>query len=121
MAAAYGFGIACNHPFLDGNKRTALVVTELFMKMNGHILVADNAACVLTMIGLANGATGEQDFAAWLRANMAAPAGKEKKAASGAANGAKESAAYETKIILHVRRKFGERLVLSVVQTKKGR
>jgi len=89
LAAAYGFRIACNHPFMDGNKRTALVVTELFIKMNGYILVAGNVACVLAMLGLANGATSEQDFAAWLRANMAR-AGKEKKTAGDAANGAKE-------------------------------
>lgn len=69
LAAAYGFGLARNHPFLDGNKRTALVTTELFIKLNGWTLTADNAACVLAILAIASGSWSESDFAAWLRQN----------------------------------------------------
>lgn len=67
LAAAYGFGIARNHPFADGNKRTAFVATELFLMLNGLDLIADDAACVMTMLGVASGKTDEAGFAAWLR------------------------------------------------------
>ena len=50
FAAAYAFGVARNHPFVDGNKRTALVVLELFLELHGHRLSADDAGCVGTMI-----------------------------------------------------------------------
>ena len=69
LAAAYGFAIARNHPFVDGNKRTAFVVTELFLALNGYELIADNAACVRTMLSLAKGNLSEEGFAAWLRIN----------------------------------------------------
>jgi death-on-curing protein len=68
-AAAYGFGIARNHPFIDGNKRTAFVCTELFLALNGHLLEASDVACVLTMLAVAAGELDEAGFAAWLRAN----------------------------------------------------
>jgi death-on-curing protein len=67
LAAAYGFGLARNHPFIDGNKRTAFVAVELFLALNGQRLVADDAACVLTMLALAAGDLPETDFAAWIR------------------------------------------------------
>ena len=67
LAAAYGFGLARNHPFVDGNKRTAFVAVELFVASNGYRLTADDAACVLTMLGLAAGDIGEATFAAWIR------------------------------------------------------
>lgn len=67
LAAAYGFGIARNHPFIDGNKRTAFVCAELFLALNDHALQAEDAACVSTMLALAAGEIGESDFAAWLR------------------------------------------------------
>lgn len=70
LAASYGYGIARNHPFRDGNKRTAFVVTELFLLLNGFELKADDAACVLTTVGLAGGSVSEEEFAAWLRDNM---------------------------------------------------
>ena len=69
LAASYGFGIARNHPFVDGNKRTAFVSVELFLRLNGHQLVADDAACVLTMLAVAAGEMDEASFAAWLRRN----------------------------------------------------
>ena len=71
LAAAYGFGIARNHPFIDGNKRTAFVCTELFLVLNGASLTADDADCVATMLALAAGDLAEADFAAWLRSHTA--------------------------------------------------
>ena len=71
LAAAYGFGIARNHPFIDGNKRTAFVCTELFLALNGASLSADDANCVATMLALAAGDLAEADFAAWLRSHTA--------------------------------------------------
>lgn len=70
LAASYGYGIARNHPFQDGNKRTAFVVTELFLLLNGFTLAADDAACVLITVGLAGGSVGEEEFAVWVRENM---------------------------------------------------
>jgi death-on-curing protein len=69
-AASYAFGIARNHPFLDGNKRTAFVVVELFLNLNGWILHADDAACISTMFGLAAGNLGENALADWLREHI---------------------------------------------------
>lgn len=68
LAAAYGCGIARNHPFIDGNKRTAFVAVELFLMLNEQELVADDADCVLTMLAVAAGSLDEAAFAAWLRA-----------------------------------------------------
>ena len=67
LAASYGVGLAKNHPFIDGNKRTAFVAVELFLALNGHDLVADDADCVLTMLSVAAGSLDEPGFAAWLR------------------------------------------------------
>ena len=67
LAAAYGFGIARNHPFIDGNKRTAFVCSELFLALNGYSLQADDALCVSAMLALAAGDLPEVEFAAWLR------------------------------------------------------
>ena len=69
LAASYGFGLAKNHPFLDGNKRTAFVAVELFLRLNGYLLEADDAACVLTMLAVAAGEMDEVNFAAWIRQN----------------------------------------------------
>ncbi len=70
LAAAYGSGIARNHPFIDGNKRTAFVAVELFLVLNGHDLVADDVDCVLTMLAVAASTLDEAAFAAWLRAHI---------------------------------------------------
>jgi death-on-curing protein len=67
LAAAYGFGIARNHPFVDGNKRTAFVAVELFLDLNGCRLIGEDAACVLTMLALAAGDIDETTFAGWIR------------------------------------------------------
>jgi len=70
LAAAYGWGLARNHPFVDGNKRTAFVATELFLMLNGFELAADDAACVLTMLCVASGDMSEDAFAAWIREHL---------------------------------------------------
>ena len=67
LAASYGCGIARNHPFIDGNKRTAFVAVEFFLALNGLALEAEDGACVLTMLAVASGALDEAAFAAWLR------------------------------------------------------
>ena len=68
LAAAYAFGIARNHPFIDGNKRTAFVCAELFLVLHGCQLSANDADCVSAMLALAAGQLSESDFSAWLRA-----------------------------------------------------
>ncbi|MDX1914250.1 MAG: type II toxin-antitoxin system death-on-curing family toxin [Methylophilus sp.] len=69
LAAAYGVGLAKNHPFLDGNKRTAFVAVELFLVLNGYQLTATDADCVLTMLAVASGDLDEAAFATWIRAH----------------------------------------------------
>ena len=71
LAAAYGYGIARNHAFIDGNKRTAWVAAELFLRLNSWQLVSTDADCVFTMLALAAGELSESEFAAWLRAHAA--------------------------------------------------
>jgi death on curing protein len=72
LAAAYGYGLAKNHPFVDGNKRTAFVAFELFIECNGAVLAADDADCVLTMLAVASGEVTEAEFADWMRQHVAA-------------------------------------------------
>ncbi len=72
LAAAYGFGIARNHPFVDGNKRTAFVCIELFLLLNGVALVAENVDCVTRLLDLASGEVSETDLATWIRTNIRA-------------------------------------------------
>lgn len=67
LAAAYGHGIARNHPFVDGNKRTAFVAAELFLLLNGLELLASDADCVTTMLVVAASQMDEATFARWLR------------------------------------------------------
>jgi death-on-curing protein len=69
LAAALGFGLARNHPFVDGNKRTAYVAVETFLALNGLDLTAGDAECVVVMLDLAAGELPEEGFAAWLRDN----------------------------------------------------
>jgi death on curing protein len=69
LAACYGFGIAKNHPFVDGNKRTAFVAVELFLVLNGRELTASDADAVLAMLAIADGSIGEAAFADWIRRN----------------------------------------------------
>lgn len=71
LAAAYGFGLARNHPFVDGNKRTAFIAIELFLALNGHELQASDLDCVTTMLALAAGELSEEALAGWIRAHAA--------------------------------------------------
>ena len=71
LAAAYGFGLAKNHPFVDGNKRTAFVAVELFLTLNGWELTVGDPDCVLAMLHLAAGTWSEARFVEWIRANSA--------------------------------------------------
>jgi len=73
LAAAYGFGIARNHPFVDGNKRTALVVLELALMLNGYELKASDTECVATMLALAAGQLAETDLADWIGKHLEPP------------------------------------------------
>lgn len=70
LAAAYAFGIARNHPFVDGNKRTAAVACELFLELNGHLLIAEDAELYPVFLGLAAGEWSEQEPATWLRTRV---------------------------------------------------
>ncbi|MFG1466539.1 type II toxin-antitoxin system death-on-curing family toxin [Xanthobacter sp. DSM 24535] len=67
LAAAYAFGLAKNHPFVDGNKRTSFVVTELFLDFNGYELAMDDATAVTTWLSLAAGELSEEALAAKIR------------------------------------------------------
>ena len=69
LAAAYAFGIAKNHPFVDGNKRTALVAAELFLAVNGYDLIADDVEVVKVFLALAAGEVSEEELAAWIDRN----------------------------------------------------
>ena len=71
VAAAYAFGIARNHPLVDGNKRTSLVVLEFFLALNGMDLTADDVDCVVTMLALADGTLSELELGEWIRKNSA--------------------------------------------------
>jgi death-on-curing protein len=70
LAAAYAFGIARNHGFSDGNKRTALVIAELFLMLNGHELTSSPADNVLTFLGVADGTLSEEELTAWFQKNI---------------------------------------------------
>jgi death-on-curing protein len=72
LAAAYAFGIARNHAFVDGNKRTAFVALELFLVLNGYELTAEDTQCVLVMLSVASGSFSEAELADWIRRNMKA-------------------------------------------------
>lgn len=67
LAAAYAYGIARNHPFVDGNKRTALVAARTFLILNGVDLEATQDDKVLTFLSLAEGAVSEDELADWIR------------------------------------------------------
>lgn len=62
LAAAYAFGIARNHPFVDGNKRTAAVISETFLVLNGYTLTASDAELVVAFLALAAGELSESEL-----------------------------------------------------------
>lgn len=71
LAASYAFGIARNHPFVDGNKRTAAVVSETFLLLNGGHLQATDAEVVVAFVALAAGELSEEELTAWFRDHLA--------------------------------------------------
>jgi len=70
LAAAYGYGIAKNHGFADGNKRTALVTADMFLMLNGYELTSSPAENVMTILGVAEGSISEEELAAWIGNNI---------------------------------------------------
>jgi len=72
LAAAYAFGISSNHPFVDGNKRTALVVSFAFLDVNGIEVTATQEEAYLAILGLAAGEISEPDLALWFAEHTAA-------------------------------------------------
>jgi death-on-curing protein len=97
LAAALAFGLARNHPFIDGNKRTAAVCCETFIELNDAALDADDADLFVRYLALAEGKLPEREFAAWLRQRLrvappggvhepaGAPPGKKRRTRTGAA------------------------------------
>lgn len=70
LAASLGFGIAKNHPFVDGNKRTALASTRAFLLLNGYTLRATQEEKYLTFLALADGTLSEDELSVWLRERL---------------------------------------------------
>jgi death-on-curing protein len=70
LAAAYAFGLARNHGFADGNKRTAWVIARLFLADNGHQLAFEKRAAIRTVERLAAGEVSEEQLAQWFRERM---------------------------------------------------
>jgi death-on-curing protein len=67
LAAAYAFGIICNHPFVDGNKRTGFLASYIFLDLNGWVLAAPEAEAVAAVLTLAQKEMDEAGFSAWLQ------------------------------------------------------
>ena len=70
LAASYAFGIARNYPFVDGNKRTAAVVSESFLILNGFAVSATDAEVVAAFLALAAGELSEEELADWFRTRI---------------------------------------------------
>jgi death-on-curing protein len=73
LAAAYGFGLARNHPYRDGNKRIAFLALATFLGINGYALETTDADVVTTMLKLADGSLGEEQLAEWIRGRIKGP------------------------------------------------
>jgi death-on-curing protein len=67
LAAAYAYGLATNHPFVDGNKRTAFMALELFLALNGCRFAAGDAESVMSLLAVAAGTMKEEALANWIR------------------------------------------------------
>jgi death on curing protein len=70
LAAAYGYGLAKNHPFLDGNKRAAFLSIGLFVAINGYRLTATQVDAIEAMLAVAAGTMSEQELSIWIGKNM---------------------------------------------------
>jgi death-on-curing protein len=71
LAAVYALGIAQNHPFIDGNKRTAFVALEVFLRLNGGVFTVGDAEAVVAMLAMAAGELPDAEFIAWVRMHTA--------------------------------------------------
>ena len=71
LASAYAYGVARNHPFADGNKRTAWVLARLFLALNGHVLTFDQQDATQTVLRLAAGEMSEEELTIWFREHLA--------------------------------------------------
>ena len=69
LAASYAFGIANNHPFVDGNKRAAFMAMSTFLEVNGRHFVATEVDVAATFLDLAAGKLTEEELTAWIAAN----------------------------------------------------
>ena len=70
LAAAYAFGVARNHPFIDGNKRTAWVLARLFLRLNGAVMMFAPEEAIRTVLALAAGDLSEEELADWFRGHV---------------------------------------------------
>lgn len=70
LAAAYAYGIASNHPFVDGNKRTAYVTCRLFLELNGKSIDASQEEKYRIFLDLAQGDLSEPDLASWIEGHL---------------------------------------------------
>mgnify|MGYP003466827566 CR=1 FL=1 len=77
LAASLAYGLAQNHPFIDGNKRTAHVCYRAFLALNDAELKASDEEKYIAMLGLAEGSLGETGFADWLRKHLALAPGNQ--------------------------------------------
>ncbi len=75
LAAALAFGVARNHPFADGNKRTAWVLARLFLELNGVMIAFKPEAAIRTVLALAAGELTEDELADWFRQHLASVSG----------------------------------------------
>jgi len=73
LAAVYALGIVQNHPFVDGNKRTAFVALELFLRLNGWVFTVSDAEAVVMMLALAAGELPDDEFTPWVRLHTEEP------------------------------------------------
>ncbi len=71
LAAAYAFGLCNNHGFIDGNKRTAYVVAETFLDLNGYAMHASDETVVTMILAVASGVMPEEQLANWFRSSIA--------------------------------------------------
>lgn len=72
IAAAYAFGLAKNHPFVDGNKRVAFLALGLSLRLNGYRLIAPQSEATQTILMLAAGELSEEALATWIRGKIEA-------------------------------------------------
>ena len=70
LASSYGYSIAKNHPFIDGNKRTAFLVVFIFLYLNGKLLEVPEPEAVIMMQNLASGTIDQNQFTQWIEKNL---------------------------------------------------